>query len=59
VRFHHDHSVLLSFYNHASSLGLSKAAFSLNNHIGFEAGGDGQPGPADAHMVGTSLVTRL
>ena len=36
---------------------------SLNNHIGFEDGGNDPagralPGPAHAHMVGTALVHR-
>jgi hypothetical protein len=32
---------------------------SLNNHVGFEAGGEGQPGPERAHVLGTSLAHRV
>jgi len=62
VRFHHDDSMVLRVFNAPQNKFVSKAAFSLNNHFGFESGGslDGQalPGIADAHVVGTSLVQR-
>jgi hypothetical protein len=45
VRFHHDDSVLLRYYNAPSSRGISKLAVSINNHVGFEGGGVGLPGP--------------
>jgi len=38
IRFHHDHSVLYRYYRNKSGF-ISQAAFSINNHIGFEAGG--------------------
>jgi hypothetical protein len=65
VRFHNDHSVLVRYFDDATSSFLSKGALSLNNHLGFEAGGrdpvTGQelPGPDHAHMVGASLANRL
>ena len=63
VRFHNDNSVLLRYFNAPTAPFVSKAAFSLNNHIGFESGGsdaagESLPGPAHAHMVGSSLVHR-
>lgn len=64
VRFHNDHSIVFRYFNVPTSSFISKAAVSLNNHIGFEAGGvDGAgqdlPGPARAHMVGSALVNRV
>ncbi|RYE93384.1 MAG: porin [Myxococcales bacterium] len=58
VRFHSDHSVLVRYRNAPDARGVSKAAFSLNNHLGFESGGQG-PGAGDAHMLGSSLAHRL
>ncbi len=64
VRFHNDHSLVVRYFNRPSAAFISKAAFSLNNHVGFEAGGvdatgAALPGPGQAHMVGTSLVNRV
>jgi hypothetical protein len=63
VRFHNDHSILLRYFNAPESSFISKSAISLNNHIGFESGGnkDGVdlPGPGHAHMVGTALTNRV
>lgn len=58
VRFHHDDSILVRYYDAPKASLISKLAFSLNTHAGFESGGDGQPGPADAHVLGSSLVHR-
>lgn len=57
-RFHHDHSVLVRYLDRPTSHGVSKMAFSLNNHYGFERGGDG-PSSADAYMAGTSFTNRI
>src|SRR5258708_39268445 len=46
VRFHNDHSILLRYFDAPAASFLSKAAFSLNNHVGFEAGGSDQIGRA-------------
>lgn len=64
VRLHHDHSVVARYFNDPGSSFISKAAISLNNHLGIESGGRDAagsklPGPADAHMVGSSLVHRV
>lgn len=63
VRVHHDNSILVRYFDDPTSSFISKSAFSLNNHVGFESGGRDAtgaklPGPSDAHMVGTSLVHR-
>lgn len=58
ARVHHDHSVLVRYYDSPTSKGVSKAAFSVNNHLGFEAGGDG-PGIEDAHFIGTAISNRV
>ena len=58
VRFHHDDSIVLRYYNAPKAAFLSKAAFSLNNHFGFEDGGANLPGPAHAHVIGSSVVHR-
>ena len=57
VRFHHDHSVLWRAYNDVDSLVLSKLAFSINNHIGFERGGSAGDF-ADNHFLGTAISAR-
>lgn len=57
LRFHHDHSVVFRYFHHKGSKGLSQAAFSLNNHYGFQSG-EGV-WPSDQYMVGTSLANRL
>lgn len=57
-RFHHDHSVLVRYVNRPEHRGVSKAAVSLNNHYGFQSGGNG-PGADSAYMAGTSLVNRV
>lgn len=65
VRFHNDHSAVVRYYDRKDAAFVSKAAFSLNNHVGFESGGKDPatglalPGPAQAHVVGTSLVNRV
>lgn len=58
VRFHHDHSFLIRAYQAAESWGVSKLAFSVNNHAGFEAGGSA-PGLEDAHFLGSAISSRM
>jgi hypothetical protein len=58
VRVHHDDSILFRYYDAPKASFLSKGAVSLNTHAGFEAGGDNQPGPAEAHVFGSSLAHR-
>ena len=64
VRFHNDHSILLRYFDMPAASFVSKAALSLNNHVGFESGGTDAtgkalPGPAHAHMVGSALSHRV
>lgn len=56
-RFHSDQSILLRYLNDPKARGLSKAAFSINNHVGFQSGG----GVArdSAYMVGAAISNRF
>lgn len=58
-RFHHDNSIVYRYFNSSNSTkrGLSQAAFSMNNHYGFQQG-DGVKA-TDNFMTGTSFVNRL
>ncbi|WP_054511301.1 outer membrane beta-barrel protein [Chryseobacterium sp. ERMR1:04] len=56
-RFHHDHSIVARYYNNKESNGLSQAAFSINNHYGFQTGGGVKA--KDNYMIGTSIANRL
>jgi len=38
LRFHHDNSIVKRYVNRKSSKGISQAAFSINDHFGFESG---------------------
>lgn len=58
VRFHSDHSFLGRYYNAPGSKLISKAAFSINNHVGFESGGGG-PNAGKSYFLGTSVAHRL
>jgi len=57
VRAHHDHSVVLRYFNDPRGA-LNRLAWSINTHLGFEAGGDGLPGPDQAHMIGFAFAHR-
>lgn len=59
VRFHHDNSFVVRYFNRPGSRGFSKLAFSLNTHFGFEQGGDGLPGIADAYVFAVTLAQRV
>ncbi|MFT3796740.1 outer membrane beta-barrel protein [Flavobacterium sp.] len=56
-RFHHDNSVVYRYFKNKDANGISQAAFSLNNHYGFQSG-DGVEAK-DNYMLGTSLANRL
>ena len=56
-RFHHDHSVVYRYFKDKESTGISQAAFSINNHYGFQSGGGTKA--ADNYMMGTSIANRL
>lgn len=57
LRFHHDNSIVARYYNNKLSKGISQAAFSLNNHYGFQTGG-GLTADKN-YMAGTSLANRV
>lgn len=58
-RFHHDNSVVYRYYKNRSTdaKGISQAAFSINNHYGFQSG----PGvkASENYMAGTSIANRI
>ncbi|HJT72772.1 MAG TPA: outer membrane beta-barrel protein [Chitinophaga sp.] len=56
-RFHHDNSIVARYYKNPGSKGITQAAFSLNNHYGFQAG-DGVKAK-DNYMTGSSLAHRV
>ena len=59
-RFHHDNSIVARYYHKDKSKtlsGITQAAFSLNNHYGFQSG-DGVA-RKDNFMVGSSLANRI
>lgn len=58
VRFHHDNSVVYRFYRPKNKKqGISQAAFSLNNHYGFQ-NGSGVSRKSN-FMAGSSLAHRI
>jgi len=61
IRFHHDNSIVLRYFNKADSKGISKCALSLNSHYGFQKGTDkGDTITSKQHfMYGTSLSNRI
>jgi hypothetical protein len=56
-RFHHDNSIVYRYYKSKTGKGISQAAFSLNNHYGFQSG-DGVKSK-DNYMAGSSLANRM
>lgn len=61
IRFHHDNSIVLRYFNKSESKGISKCAFSINSHYGFQKGMDkGDTITSKQHfMYGTSLSNRI
>ena len=57
VRLHHDHSINVRAYNNVDNVVLSRLAFSINNHIGTEAGGDAAALDVN-HFIGTAISAR-
>lgn len=57
LRFHHDHSLVGRYYRNKAGNGISQAAFSVNNHYGFQAGNGVKP--SQQYLLGTSLANRL
>jgi hypothetical protein len=58
VRFHNDDSIVMRLWNRPASRALSKLAFSLNGHGGFEGGGANLPGPSEAWVAGFAFALR-
>ena len=56
-RFHHDNSVCYRYYHVKGKKGLSQAAFSINDHFGFQAG-HGISGLSE-YMTGVAIANRL
>lgn len=56
-RFHHDNSIVARYYHRKGRKGISQAAFSLNNHYGFQSGGGLKA--RDNYMLGSSLSNRV
>jgi hypothetical protein len=57
TRYHHDHSIVIRYYNDRVAKGISQSAFSINNHYGFQTGGGVT---ADKnYMAGTSIANRI
>jgi len=57
VRFHHDNSIVARYYNNNGAKGISQAAFSMNNHYGFQSGNGIEPGKN--YIAGTSIANRM
>jgi Putative beta-barrel porin-2, OmpL-like. bbp2 len=58
-RFQHDDSVLWRYYNRPEARGISKMAFSLNNHFGNQWGGVNPFPGRKEYMVGSSFAHRI
>jgi len=56
-RAHHDNSIVYRYFKNKEASGISQAAFSLNNHYGFEYG-DGYKAK-NHYMTGSALASRL
>ena len=63
VRFHHDNTVMIRYKNNPASHGVSRMAFSLNSHYGYEDGGSlngvAYPSRSETYFAGTSLANRI
>lgn len=56
-RFHHDNSVVYRYAHRQSFKGISQAAFSINNHYGFQSGNG--VAASTQNMMGVSAANRL
>ncbi len=57
TRFHHDNSIVKRYVNHPKSKGISQAAFSLNNHYGFQNGAGIKA--SEQYLLGFAFSNRL
>lgn len=63
-RFHSDNSFLLRYYNHPTSRGISKMAFSLTGDFGFETGAgvkgfNGDSTTPSQHFISCMIYNRI
>jgi hypothetical protein len=58
-RFHHDHSLQMRVYNKPHSKRISKAAFCINNHYGFENNKPLLPELSKHVFIGSNAAVRL
>lgn len=61
VRFHHDNSIVKRYANNANSSGVTKAAFSMNTHFGFQSNSATTDvvKASENFMLGTSIANRI
>lgn len=57
TRFHHDNSIVKRYFNRPKSKGISQAAFSLNNHYGFQNGAGIKA--SNEYLLGCAITNRL
>lgn len=57
MRYHHDHSVVHRYLVRKGQKGISQAAFSINDHYGFQTGNGVTP--AKQYMMGISVANRV
>ena len=57
TRFHHDNSIVKRYINYPKAKGISQAAFSLNNHYGFQNGAGIKA--SEQYLLGCALSNRL
>jgi len=58
-RFHHDDSILRRYYNNPKANGISKMAFSLNNHFGNQWDGVNPFPGRKSYMLGSAFANRI
>jgi hypothetical protein len=61
LRFHHDNSIVYRYFKKPESKGISQAAFSLNNHYGFQSNNaeNDKVRASENFMAGASLANRI
>jgi len=58
-RFHHDDSILVRYFNRPEAKGVSKMAFTMNNHVGTQWDGVNPFPGRKNYMLGSSLAHRI
>jgi len=61
IRFHHDNSLVVRYFNNPNAHGISQMAFSINNHFGFQEGEDVNDTITanQDFMYGTAIANRI